>query len=157
MKSVEETPASIRQPGDAAKEGGYADRVHVLYAKTLDLVSHAVIVTMSIGYVLYLTELLPLGIPIETLAANWNLSAADMQARLHQPSGWSFLTNPGGLLQGDIVSYMSVILLALATLFCLAVAVTVYFREKKPLFFTIALGQFLVLVVAASGIVAAGR
>ncbi|HHE31458.1 MAG TPA: DUF1634 domain-containing protein [Chlorobaculum parvum] len=149
--------ATEGQPGGAKQEREYADRVHIFYAKTLDFVSHAVIVAMVIGYVLYLTGLLPLSIPIGAIAGNWHLSAAEMQATLHHPKGWSFVTAPGGVLQGDIVSYMSVILLALATLFCLAVAVVVYLREKKPLFFTIALGQFLVLVVAASGIVAAGR
>lgn len=156
MKSATKTSVNQRPSADK-KEGGYADRVHLLYAKTLDLVSHVIIAAMSVGYVIYLSGLLPLAIPVKTLAANWNVSAAQMQSRLHQPSGWSFLANPGGLLQGDIISYMSVMLLALATMFCLAVAVAAYFRERKPLFFTIALGQFLVLLVAASGIMAAGH
>jgi len=153
MKSATEASSQNLKPG-AKQEGGYADRVHILYAKTLDFVSHAVIVAMVVGYVLYLTGLLPLSIPIDAIAGNWHLSAADMQATLHHPSGWSFVSAPGGVLHGDVISYMSVILLALATLFCLAVAVVVYLREKRPLFFTIALGQFLVLVIAASGIMA---
>lgn len=146
-----------RQSGVAKKKGGYADRVHILYAKTLDLVSHTVIVAMAVGYALYLTGLLPLSIPIDAIAENWHLSAADMLATLHHPSGWNFLTAPGGVLHGDIVSYMSIILLALATLFCLTVAIAIYLSEKKLLLFTIVLIQLLVLVVAASGIMATGR
>ncbi|MBN1929074.1 MAG: DUF1634 domain-containing protein [Chlorobiaceae bacterium] len=156
MKNAAGAPHSDVQAG-GKKEGGYADRVQLLYARTLDLLSHAVIVSMAAGYALYLTGLLPLSIPIETVAANWHLSAADMQAVLRQPSGWNFLDTPGGVLHGDVVSYMSVILLALATLICLAVAVVIYFSEKNRLFFAIALGQLLVLAVAASGIMAAGR
>jgi hypothetical protein len=142
---------------DRKREGGYADRVQLTYAKTLDYVAHTVIVVMAIGFLIYLMELLPLTVPIETIAGNWHLSAANLQAKLNLPCGWGCFTSPAGILHGDIVSYISVIFLSLATLVCLASALTVFVSEKKHLYSVIATLQVLVLLVAASGIMSGGR
>jgi hypothetical protein len=139
------------------REGGYADRVQLVYARTLDYVAHSVIILMAVGYFLYLTELLPLSVPIETIAGNWHLSAGHLQAKLNLPCGWGCFTSPTGILHGDIFSYISVIFLSLATLICLASAVAVFISEKKHLYSAIAALQVLVLLVAASGIMSGGR
>jgi hypothetical protein len=142
---------------DKKREGGYADRVQLAYAKTLDYVAHSVIIVMAVGYLLYLTELLPLTVPIETIAGNWHLSSAHLQAKLNLPCGWECFTSPAGLFHGDIASYISVIFLSLATLICLASAVTVFISEKKHLYSAIATLQVIVLLVAASGIMSGGH
>ncbi|NTW52785.1 MAG: DUF1634 domain-containing protein [Chlorobiaceae bacterium] len=142
---------------DKPREGGYADRVQLVYAKTLDYVAHSVIVVMAAGYFLYLTGMLPLSVPIETIAGNWHLSAANMQAKLNLPCGWGCFTSPAGILHGDIMSYISVIFLSLATLICLVSALLVFFSEKKHLYSVITILQVLVLLVAASGIMSGGR
>ncbi|NTU59187.1 MAG: DUF1634 domain-containing protein [Chlorobiaceae bacterium] len=142
---------------DMKREGGYADRVQLAYAKTLDYVAHSVIIVMAAGYFLYLTGLLPLSVPIETIAGNWHLSASRLQAKLHLASGWSCFTRPEGIFHGDIVSYISVIFLSLATLICLVSAFLVFIGEKKRLYSAITLLQVIVLLVAASGILSAGR
>jgi hypothetical protein len=137
---------------DRNKEGIYADRVQLAYAKTLDYVSHAVMLAMAAGYIVYMLQLLPLEVPVETIAGNWHLSASAMQAKLHPSCGWSCFSSLTALLHGDAVSYASVIFLALATLICLASAAAVFFSEKKHLFLAITMLQVLVLLVAASGI-----
>ncbi|HWR01294.1 MAG TPA: hypothetical protein VN371_05475 [Chlorobaculum sp.] len=142
---------------DRQREGGYADRVQIVYAKTLDYVAHTVIVVMAVGYLLYMTQLLPLSVPIETIAGNWHLSATSMQAKLNLPCGWECFSAPAGILHGDVLSYISVIFLSLSTLICLASAVAAFISEKKYLYSTIAILQVLVLLVAASGIMSAGR
>ncbi len=142
---------------DKQREGGYADRVQLVYAKTLDYVAHSIIVVMAIGYFLYLTQLLPLSVPIETIAGNWHLSAAKLQAKLNLSCGWDCFTAPAGIIHGDILSYISVIFLSLSTLICLASAVAAFISEKKYLYSTIAILQVLVLLVAASGIMSGGH
>lgn len=145
---------SKKEPVSAGmkREGGYADRVQLTYANTLEFVSHTVIILLAVGYVLYMTGLLPLEVPVSAIASHWHLSAAQMRETLHQPTGWSVFANPAGLLHGDVISYISVIFLALATLICLASAVMVYIGEKMPVYLTISIAQVLVLLVAASGI-----
>ena len=137
---------------DKKSAGQYADRVQLAYAKTLDLVSHAVMLALSAGYLAYMLQLLPLEVPVETIAGNWHLSASAMQAKLHLSSGWSCFSNLPALLHGDALSYASVVFLALGTLICLASAATVFFSEKKHLFLVITTLQVIVLLVAASGI-----
>jgi uncharacterized membrane protein len=142
---------------DKKQERVYADRVQTAYANALDIVSHSVIVVMVLGYLLYLTELPPLSVPIETIAGNWHLSSARMQAKLHLPCGWSCFSSSAGLMHGDVVSYMSIIFLSMATVLCLATAIMAFFREKNHLYSSIATVQIVVLLIAASGILSAGK
>ncbi len=137
---------------DKKGEKIYADRVQLAYAKTLDIVAHAVMLVIGAGYLLYIMQLLPLSVPIETVAGNWQLSSSELQAKLHLFSGWSCFASLPLLLHGDAVSYASVVMLSMATILCLATAVIVFFREKNHLFLMIAILQVVVLLVAASGV-----
>lgn len=142
---------------DRKHDGSYADRVQLAYAKTLDFVSHAVMLLMAIGYLVYMLQLLPLTVPVETVAGNWHLSAHDLQAKLHLASGWSCFMDLPAMLHGDAVSYASIVFLSMATILCLATAVAVFFSEGNKLFLTIATLQVVVLLVAASGIMTRGH
>jgi hypothetical protein len=135
----------------------YADRVQVAYAKTLDFVSHAVMLLMAIGYLAYMLQLLPLTVPVETVAGNWHLGANELQAKLNLSSGWNCFASLPAMLHGDALSYASVVFLSMATILCLAMAVAVFFSEKKWLYLAIATLQVVVLMVAASGVVTRGH
>jgi hypothetical protein len=137
---------------DKKNEGIYADRVQLAYAKTLDFVSHAIILVMAVGYLFYLMQLLPLTVPIETVAGNWHLSASVLQSKIHNYCGWSCFLSLPVLLHGDALSYASVVFLSMGTMICLATAALVFFSEKNHLFLTITILQVFVLLVAASGI-----
>jgi hypothetical protein len=142
---------------DKKEQRIYADRVQFAYAKTLDIVAHAVMLVIGIGYLLYILRLLPLTVPIETIAGNWQLSSSELQSKLHVFCGWSCFTSLPVLLHGDAVSYASVVMLSMATLFCLVTAVMAFFREKNHLFLMIAILQVVVLLVAASGVMTLGH
>ncbi|NTU92493.1 MAG: DUF1634 domain-containing protein [Chlorobiaceae bacterium] len=135
----------------------YADRVQLTYAKTLEFVSHSVIVVMAVGYLFYLLQLLPLGLPIETIAGNWHLSSAELHDTMQVPCGWSCFSSLSTLLHGDSVSYASVVFLAMATTLCLATAIWAFFSEKNYFYAAMATLQVVVLLLAASGIFSSGR
>lgn len=135
----------------------YADKVQVMYAKTLDFMAHTVIMVMAAAYFIYLFQLLPLGVPVETIAGNWHLSSAELQAKLDLPCGWSCFASMPALLHGDALSYASVILLSLATTICLVTAIAMFFSERNLLFSIMAALQVVVLLVAASGFFSSGR
>lgn len=135
----------------------YADRVQLAYASTLELVSHAIMIVMAIGFVLYILQLLPLTVPVETVASNWHLNATKLQMKIHHHCGWSCFTDVHTFMHGDAVSYASVIFLSLATMLCLATAAIAFFKEKNRLYLMITILQVLVLMVAASGLFRSGH
>ncbi len=139
---------------DNGKKSSAVDKVQLVYAQVLEIVSYAGFAFLAIGYVVYVLQLLPLSVPIDAIAANWHLKASDMQQKLHTPLGWSFSGGtPAALLQGDIISYLSIFFLAMATIACLAFAAVTFYREKNYLYVTIAVLQVVVLLVAASGLI----
>lgn len=129
------------------------DKVQLVYARVLEMVSHVGISFLALGYLVYVLQLLPLSIPIDAIAGNWHLKASEMQQKLHTPAGWSILSTPAALFKGDVVSYLSIYYLATATVVCLAFASVTFYREKNYLYTTIALFQLVVLLVAASGLI----
>lgn len=135
----------------------YADKVQLAYANTLEIVSHAIIIVMALGFVLYVLQLLPLTVPVETVAANWHLNATKLQMKIHHHCGWSCFTDLQTFLHGDAISYASVIFLSMATLLCLSTAFIAFIREKNQIFAGITMLQVLVLLVAASGIFTSGH
>jgi hypothetical protein len=142
---------------DGKPDKVYADRVQLAYAKTLDFVSHAIIVVMAAGYAFYLLRLLPNTIPIELIARNWGLNSSDLRSQLHHHCGWSCFSSIPALLHGDALSYASVIFLSMATMLCLITALFAFLAEKNRIFMVMAIMQILVLGVAASGVFATGR
>lgn len=132
--------------------GHYADGVQLAYAKTLEIVAHGVIVALAIGYVIYLFRLLPLDLPIEAVAGNWHLSSTELASKYAVHNGWSCFSGIAPLLHGDAVSYASIVMLAMATTFCLLTAIFMYLRGRDLLYTVMAVLQVLVLLAAASGI-----
>ncbi len=137
--------------------GRYADGVQLAYAATLDIVSHVVIVALALGYIVYLFRILPLDLPIEAVAGNWHLSSATLASKYAVHNGWSCFSGISPLLHGDAISYASIVILAMATTFCLLTAIVMYLRGRNIMYAVMALLQVLVLSVAASGLLFAGR
>ncbi len=139
---------------DKGKKSCAVDRVQLVYAQVLERVSSIGFAFLAIGYLVYVLQLLPFSVPIEAIAANWHLNASDMQHKLHTPLGWSFSDGTlAALLKGDIVSYLSIFYLAMATIVCLVFATTIFYREKNYIYTTITLLQVIVLIVAATGLI----
>ena len=89
---------------DKEKNTDKIDQVQLVYARVLEMVSHVGMAFLALGYVVYVLQLLPLSVPIDAIAGNWHLKASEMQQKLHTPAGWSILSSPAALLQGDVVS-----------------------------------------------------
>lgn len=122
------------------------------YAGVLDRLSHLAILFIGASYAAYVLDLLPQGISIADIAANWHLRASEMQSTLHAPLGWSFMADPSSLGRGDTLSYLSIILVCMIPVACLLFTAPAFLREKRPAFVVLSLLQVLILLVAATGI-----
>lgn len=133
----------------AGKHKPEIDRVQLVYAAVLDVVSHTGMVLIAVGFLAYVARLLPLTVSIEDIASHWHLRAGEMNRLLAVPSGWSWVQDP---LHGDVLSFISIIFLSMAAMICLVAVIPVFFAEKNRTYALIALLQVLVLAAAVVGI-----
>ena len=142
---------------DKEKKFPAIDNVQLVYGRVLETVSHVGMAFLTAGYLVYVLQLLPPSVPIDAIAGNWHLKASELQQKLHTPSGWSFLSSTAALAHGDVVSYLSIYFLAMATIICLAFTIIIFYREKNYLYTTISVLQVLVLLIASAGVVSGGH
>ncbi|NTV07739.1 MAG: DUF1634 domain-containing protein [Chlorobium limicola] len=131
------------------REKAEIDKVQLVYASVLDVVSHIGMALIAAGFLIYVLKLLPLTVSIEDVAAHWHMRAADMNRILTVPSGWSWVQDP---LHGDVLSYFSVVFLSMAAMICLVSVIPVFLGEKNRTYALIALLQVMVLAAAVVGI-----
>jgi uncharacterized membrane protein len=136
------------------EESIHADKVQLAYAGILGKATTLGIAIIIAGYAIYVFQLIPLSVPIEQVAGNWHLRAAEFHQQLDAPLGWSCLGAPG---YGDTVSYITLLYLGIVTMLCLFVAGIAFFREKNGVYTAISFVQLLVLIFAAAGIVSGGH
>ena len=125
----------------------------LVYARTLHWVSIMGFVLLAGGYFVYMARLLPTTIPAVQIASSWHLSSAEFMKRVDIPAGWSWV---GSLGYGDILSFASIIFLAIGSIFCLVSALPSLIRERSIVYPAIVTLQILVLLLAASGILQGG-
>jgi hypothetical protein len=104
-----------------------------------------------VSFVVYLGGLLPVTIPPARLPEVWGLPVKQYLAVTGAPSGWQWLHR---LNQGDVLNFAGVALLASVTIACYARAVIGLMRAGERVYAVIAFVQLVVLLVAASGILA---
>lgn len=129
------------------REKAEIDKVQLVYASVLDVVSHIGMALIAAGFLIYVLKLLPLTVSIEDVAAHWQMRAADMNRILTVPSGWSWVQDP---LHGDVLSYFSIVFLSMAAMICLVSVIPVFLGEKNRTYALIALLQVMVLAAAVS-------
>jgi hypothetical protein len=145
-------------PGQTAE----ADADQILYASILAKGMYLGLGLLLATFALYMTGLLQPGIPIEELPRLWTLSAHEYlevvnHEFLHRPEvvdGWRWMALLG---MGDYLNFVGIALLAAVTIVCYGGILPNLFRKKDWIYATIAVLEIIVLVLAASGLVAVGH
>ncbi len=132
----------------------HPNNAQLVYAFVLHWVSTLGIFIVVAGFAVYVFELLPQSVAIDAVAKSWHLSAAELNQRYPLPTGWTWVSD---ILNGDILSFASIVYLSAATILCLLAVAWVFLKEKNGIYTVIALLQVLVLVFAASGIIGSGH
>ena len=132
----------------------HADKVQLAYAAVLSKATTFGIAFVIVGYIIYAFQLLPLSVPIDQIAGNWHLRAAEFHKKVPAPLGWGCFKQPG---QGDVLSYISIIYLGIVTMMCLVAAGIAFLREKNTVYTFFSFAQLAVLILAAAGIVSGGH
>ena len=134
----------------------------LVYAKVLEIGMYIGLVILFITFGLYVSRAVAPAVPLEQVSNYWShgvhayLKAvnADFLHMEHPPTGWAWV---GLLGKGDFLNFVGIAILAGVTILCYLAIVPTLLRKKDAAYLTMALLEVLVLVLAASGILAVGH
>ena len=136
------------------KQELHANKVQLTYATVLSWTSTLGMILIVAGYIIYVFELLPVAVSPAEIAMHWHLRASELHAAVSVPSGWDWVQHLG---KGDVMSYASIVYLSSVTMFCLAVIIPVFLKEKDSIYTVLTTLQVLVLLLAAVGVISGGH
>ena len=129
-------------------------QVQALYARWLDLGTRASFGASLVAFLLYVSGAIPAYIPLETLPRYWGLPVGEFLRQTGAPSGWDWLSHPGG--GAEYLNLGCMALISLVTLVCYARVVPALLALGERLQAVLAILQVLVLAAAVSGVFAGG-
>ncbi|MHB9111136.1 MAG: hypothetical protein ACYC4D_00685 [Thermoleophilia bacterium] len=126
------------------------------YGAILDICMKAGLLVLVIAFVLYLVGFPKPLIPVDEVSANWALKVGGDDgylARTGIEKGWSWATH---LDQSDFLTFAPIAFLASVTVICYLAILPIFLKRKDYIFATLAVGEVLILVLAASGVLPSG-
>lgn len=139
-----------------------ANEEQLLYAKILEVGMYAGLAVLLVTFLLYIFGILAPAVPIEQLPNYWVMSVHDYLEtvnhnflhRDHVVTGWGWMTELG---KGDYLNFLGIAFLAGVTIVCYAGIIPTLLRKKQLAYVIMAVAEVVILVLAASGILAAGH
>ena len=128
--------------------------VQELYARWLGAVTWLAFAAAFVAFVLYAGGVLPSFVPLDALPNLWQLPVGEYLARTGAPVGWKWL---GLLPAADYLSLGCVALIATVTLVCYLATLPMLMKLEERIQAALVAAQVVVLLVAASGALAAGH
>ncbi len=126
----------------------------IVFARNLRWVSVTGLIIITASFVLYILNLLPQRVPLETVTQNWHLSSREFIEKLEFENGWNWIRY---LSYSDILCFASIVFMAFGTPVSLVAVSGVFFIQGDRHYGVIAFLQFLVLCFAASGVAGFGH
>jgi hypothetical protein len=133
-----------------------------IYANVLSAGMYTGLLLLLVTFTLYLTGLLTPAVPIESLPELWGLSVGEYLETVNHEyvhrdghlTGWWWL---GGLGFGDYANFVGIAVLSGVTIVCYFMILPTLLRKRDWVYFVIAIAEAVVLLLAASGILAVGH
>ncbi|HZM34240.1 MAG TPA: hypothetical protein VFC18_07045 [Burkholderiales bacterium] len=125
-----------------------------VYARWLDWSTRVALAVLIAAYVAYAVELVPPAVAVADLPRLWVMPVDAYLESTGAPSGWGWL---GMLASGDYLNMVGVALLCLVTVLCYLRILPLLLGRSERLQATFAIAQVIVLLVAASGLLAGGH
>lgn len=124
------------------------------YAHLLDWGTRVGLVTLVLSFAAYLFGILPPHVPLEQLPTLWNLPVATYLQRTNTPTGWGWLALVN---KGDLTNYIGIGLLMGCSAPALLGLIPAYLKRRDFAYAGICALIVIVLVLAASGLLAGGH
>ncbi len=162
MTEIENASGPGTNRTSSAPPPGEADADQLLYASILAKGMYLGLGLLILTFILYLTGFVQPGIPIEELPRLWTLPVHDYTEAvnhefLHRPEvvvGWGWVSLVG---MSDFMNFIGIAVLSAVTIVCYLGILPGLSRKKDWIYASIAVLEVIVLVLAASGLVAVGH
>lgn len=124
------------------------------YASWLERGSRLGFAMLVVGFVAYAAELVEAHVPIEDLPGLWHLPAREflVAASIEPGWGWAALAH-----RGDLMNLVGIAVLATASVPCLLAVLPIFRARGERILVATCLLEVAVLLLAASGWLAAGH
>jgi hypothetical protein len=132
-----------------ADERDHASPEQRLYADWLDAGTKIGFVALVLTFLAYVGGLLPPGIALEALPRYWHLPVGEFVRATGAPTGWAWVARLG---EGDLLNFVGVAILGLATVACYARVLPLFARAGNRVFVAIGVAEIVVILAAAWGL-----
>jgi hypothetical protein len=134
----------------------------LVYAKVLEIGMYIGLVILFVTFALYVFRVVTPAVPLEQVSNYWSHGVHEYLEtvneeylhREHPPTGWAWV---GMLGKGDFLNFVGIAILAGVTILCYLAIVPTLLRKKDTAYLAMSIVEVLVLVLAASGILAVGH
>lgn len=138
-----------------------ATEEQVQYAAVLEKGMYAGLALMVITFALYVLGIMPPIVPVSEISIYWSTPVHQYLVAInnnflhwdHLPTGWSWMKLLG---YGDFLNFLPVAILAGVTILCYIVITPGLFARKDKAMALMAIGEVVILTLAASGLLATG-
>lgn len=147
---------------DTAHTGPRITEEQRIYARILAIGMYTGLGLLLVTFALYVTGLMEPAVPIDQLSGYWQLSVGEYLDVINEAhvgreghlTGWWWLE---ALARGDYLNFVGIAVLSGVTIVCFLGIIPTLIRNGDWVYLAIAILEVLVLVAAASGILAAGH
>jgi hypothetical protein len=140
----------VKPGGETAEHDA---EVQDVYARWLDAGTRVSFTVSIAAFLLYVSGTLAPQVPLERLPQLWGLPVGEFLRQTAAPSGWDWLPLIG---RADYLNLACVALIALVSVLCYLRVVPLLLRLGERLQAAVAIVQVLILLAAASGLLAGG-
>lgn len=132
----------------------YASPEELRYARVLQVGTWVGLIMLVLSFVIYASGILPSLVPLSELVRYWGLSAREFVAATSTPTGWAWIRLIG---HGDALNFAPIAFLASVSGLCTLAVLPQLARRGAWAHFVIAVLQVVVVLLAASNLLFAGR
>lgn len=132
----------------------YASREQIVYAGLLDKGMKLGFVMLVATFILYVFGVIAPHVPLNEITHYWSMRAPAYLEATGVPVGWGWLTLAGA---GDFLNFVPIAFLSAITIGCYIRVLPILHANGDRAFVVITVLEVLILVLAASGILAAGH
>ena len=138
---------------DSRSRANQIESSQLSYATLLVQLVRVNLVAMSVLFLLYATGWVPAAIPIGEVPMYWTLSASTYATTVGVATGWQWIYSLG---DSGVLAFVGTVLFPVTTTIAALAAAALFARDRVTVYSLIALAEAVVLVIAATGVIAGG-
>jgi len=129
-------------------------REQIRYAGVLSNGVYVGLVCLFVTFAMYVFGVMEPYIPHEKLAEYWTFDVGTYLSEGRIEPGWGWVKMLG---YGDFINFIGITMLAGVTVLCYLAIIPTFLKRKDFIYAVLAIAEVVVLVVAATGVIAVGH